>query len=154
MLRGVPRTLGNVTSYWWHMQGRARQAPQPAGRHPRPRYRSHVPSLGNTNNISELRCGNLALSMQHKSRHELMYLTPSETPTKPIPGSGHCHLPSVRNLGTCARRYDGQGNLRSCRLPDEMHSTLIEQCLLCQGVVVPWTTKRPHIMQIVPTSPP
>lgn len=85
--------------------------------------------------------------MQHKSRHELMYLTPSETPTKPIPGSGHCHLPSVRNLGTCATSYDGQGNLRSCRLPDEMHSTLIEQCLLCQGVVVPWTTKRPHIMQ-------
>lgn len=80
------------------MQGRARQAPQPAGRHPR----SHVPSLGNTDNISELRCGNLALSMQHESRHELMYFTPSETPTKPIPGSGHCHLPGVRNLGTCA----------------------------------------------------
>ncbi|EMF09355.1 uncharacterized protein SEPMUDRAFT_151411 [Sphaerulina musiva SO2202] len=28
-----------------------------------------------------------------------------------------------------------------------MHSTLIEQYLLCQGVVVPWTTKRPHITQ-------
>lgn len=55
-----------------------------------------------TTPISELRCGNLALSMQHKSRHGLMYLTPSETPPKPIPGSGHCHLPSVRNLGTCA----------------------------------------------------
>lgn len=75
-----------------------RLSPLAVTHHPR----SHVPSLGNTNNISELRCGNLALSMQHQSRHELMYLTPSETPTKPIPGSGHCHLPSVRNLGTCA----------------------------------------------------
>lgn len=80
-------------------QGKASASARwPSRRHPR--SQSHVPSLGNTDNFSELRCGNLALSMQQKSRHELMYLTPSETPTKPIPGSGHCHLPSVRNLGT------------------------------------------------------
>lgn len=78
-------------------QGKASASARwPSRRH----LRSHVPSLGNTDNFSELRCGNLALSMQQKSRHELMYLTPSETPTKPIPGSGHYHLPSVRNLGT------------------------------------------------------
>lgn len=126
--------------YWWHMQGRARQAPQPAGRHPR----SHVPSLGNTDNISELRCGNLALSMQHESRHELMYYSKRNAyETHPrkwtLSSAGHSRF---RYL--C---YDGHGNLRSCRFPDEMHSTLIEQSLLCQGVVVPWTTERPHIMQ-------
>lgn len=87
-------------SYWWHMQGRARQAPQPAGRHPDTHVATSRHLEIQTTPISELRCGNLALSMQHQSRHELMYLTPSETPTKPIPGSGHCHLPSVRNLGT------------------------------------------------------